>query len=367
MGKKLTTEQFVKRAKEVHGDNYDYSLVDYKGKDLKVKIICPSHGIFEQNANSHMRGVICKKCAIDKRRHTVESLIEKFNVIHDFKYDYSLIQNLGSLYEIKLSIICPKHGLFQQSYINHIQKCGCPKCANEKATLNRTEILRRFNEKHNFKYDYRFFDVYDSVFQSIAIVCPKHGKFGQKVYSHLQGNGCKRCADDLVRMKLESFVERANFIHYNNYDYSFTNYINNITPITIICPKHGSFIQTPMSHIYQKSGCPKCANHISKPEIEVQDFVKSLGFKIKTNDRKMINPYELDIYIPELKKAIEFNGFYYHYSKKHFIPEKHSTKSKLCKSLNINLLHLREDLWNRNKEKMKKVLIKFLEHGKIYI
>ena len=47
--KKLTTEEFIKRAKEIHGDKYDYSLVEYKGIYEKVKIICPIHGLFEQS------------------------------------------------------------------------------------------------------------------------------------------------------------------------------------------------------------------------------------------------------------------------------------------------------------------------------
>ena len=158
---------------------------------------------------------------------------------------------------------------------------------------------------------------------------------------------------------LSYFINKSNIIHNYIYDYSLANYKSARSKVKIICKKHGVFEQSPDSH-FSGRGCPKCVHKVSKPEIEVQDFIKSLGFKIKTNDRKIINPYELDIYIPELKKAIEFNGTYYHYSEKYFTPGKHSTKSKLCKSLNINLLHLREDLWNRNKEKMKKVIHKFL-------
>ena len=367
MGRKLTVGEFIERSKKIHGDNYDYNLVEYQGKDKKVKIICKDHGIFEQRPNSHMRGNGCNKCAIDNSKHTIESLISKFNLIHDFKYDYSLIKNIENLNSIKLSIICPTHGEFNQTFVNHIQKCGCPKCANEKSKYTIDIVKRRFTNIHGDKYDYGLFKNYRGIKDIITIICPKHGEFSQEIRSHIQGCGCQKCANDIIRMKGDEFIKRANIIHGNSYSYGTMNYINNLTKIEIICPDHGSFWQTPSSHLHQKAKCPKCANHISKPEIEVQDFVKSLGFKIITNSRKILNGKELDIYIPSLKKAIEFNGTYWHYDKTNPNCKPscyHSTKSKLCKSKNINLLHLREDLWNRNKQKMKKVIHKFLEYEK---
>ena len=118
-------------------------------------------------------------------------------------------------------------------------------------------------------------------------------------------------------------------------------------------------MQKANNHLNGK-GCPKCKYIISKPEIEIQEYIKNLGFEILTNNRNIIKPKELDIYIPELKKAIEFNGEYWHYSKKHFIPGEHGLKSNLCRKKGIKLLHIRENLWIKNKEKMKKSIEKFL-------
>ena len=108
-------------------------------------------------------------------------------------------------------------------------------------------------------------------------------------------------------------------------------------------------------------GCPKCAHRVSKPEIEIQEMLKNLGLNITTSSRKIIKPYEIDIYIPSLNKAIEFNGQYWHYSKKLFRPGYHPMKSNLCKEKGIRLLHIREDLWIKNPEKMKEIILKFLE------
>ena len=65
---KLSVTDFIEKAKEKHGDKYDYSLIkEFNGVRDKVKIICPKHGIFEQQANSHLRGSGCPKCAAEKR------------------------------------------------------------------------------------------------------------------------------------------------------------------------------------------------------------------------------------------------------------------------------------------------------------
>lgn len=82
-------------------------------------------------------------------------------------------------------------------------------------------------------------------------------------------------------------------------------------------------------------------NKSSIGELEVGDFIKSLGFDIIRNDRQLINPYELDIFIPTHNIAIEFNGLYYHNSDQN----KHVFKTNLCKDKDIQLLHIFEDEW----------------------
>ena len=159
-------------------------------------------------------------------------------------------------------------------------------------------------------------------------------------------------------------LEKAKKAHDGYYDYPDWSYINSKSKIKIKCPIHGVFEQTPDKHINGEYGCPKCSKaNISKPEIEVQEFVKSLGFEIITNKRSMIKPYELDIYLPELNKAIEFNGEYWHYqhSNKNCKPKGyHAMKSNLCRDKNIKLLHIREDLWKKDKEKMKNVIKQYI-------
>lgn len=230
------------------------------------------------------------------------------------------------------------------------------KLTNEKFIENCIKI-------HGLKYDYSD-TIYLNMRTKIKILCKDHGYFYQSAFAHTQGQGCKECGKIVVSNKLvkdtEEFILLANKQHNNLYNYSVSFYKGNKDKIDIICNLHGVFKQTPNHHLSGR-GCPKCKNQISKPEIELQEFIKSLGFNIETNNRKILNRKELDIYIPELSKAIEFNGLYWHYHKDNFKVGKHGNKSKLCKEKGIKLLHIREDLWLKDKEKMKNVILKFLK------
>lgn len=129
MGKKISTEKFILKAKNKHGDKYDYSLVEYKGSLSRVKIICKKHGVFIQQAVSHIRGCGCSKCA-GTHRYTTKEYIETASKIHNNKYDYSktIYKNSFSL----ITIICPIHGEFSNRQAReHLLKNnegGCGVC-----------------------------------------------------------------------------------------------------------------------------------------------------------------------------------------------------------------------------------------------
>ena len=94
MPPRLTTQEFIERALAVHGDKYDYAFVDYFGSKAKVKIVCKIHGVFEQSPNSHLSGHGCHDCTDTK--HTNESFIKKAREFHGNKYDYSLVKYNGN-------------------------------------------------------------------------------------------------------------------------------------------------------------------------------------------------------------------------------------------------------------------------------
>lgn len=119
------TNSFIKKAKSVHGNKYDYSLTVYNGSKSQVKIICGTHGVFRQKASSHLEGRGCCKCAIDRLKTTKDDFVCKAVLIHGNKYDYSQCQLLG---DSKVKLCCKDHGEFTQYIQNHLKGCGCPSC-----------------------------------------------------------------------------------------------------------------------------------------------------------------------------------------------------------------------------------------------
>ena len=231
--------------------------------------------------------------------------------------------------------------------------------------FNTKNFIIKSQSIHGNTYSYEFVEYKGSRIK-VEITCKKHGNFYQEPNVHLKGKGCPKCGRERISayrvLSFEEVKKKAYRTHGDKYDYSNSIYNGMNNKMEIICKKHGVFEQTPANHIYNSNHCPKCNFTISKPEIELQEFIKSLNLDLKTNSRNIIKPYELDIYIPSLNKAIEFNGMRWHYNKETCKKDKgyHGMKSNLCREKGIKLLHVREDLWIKDKEKMKKTIEKFI-------
>ena len=134
--KVMTTEEFIHRAKQVHGDKYDYSQVHYVNAKTKVCVICSKHGDFWQSPEKHLKGQGCPKCryvSLARRfNQGKEKFIEKAKKVHDGYYDYSAVEYVNSHTHVK--IICPIHGVFLQEPASHLSGCRCPKCAKIEAS-----------------------------------------------------------------------------------------------------------------------------------------------------------------------------------------------------------------------------------------
>ncbi len=131
-GKDKTTAELIVEFNKIHNNKYDYSLVIYSSAKEKVKIICPKHGLFPQTPDKHLRGQGCPKCKLDNLRSyfisNEEEFIEKANIKHNYKYDYSNVSYKNSL--TKVEIICPEHGPFPQTPGDHLSGYGCPRCTH---------------------------------------------------------------------------------------------------------------------------------------------------------------------------------------------------------------------------------------------
>lgn len=147
MPKKLTQEEWIRRANLKHNSKYDYSKLKYKNAWSKVVVICHEHGEFLLEANSHIKGTGCKLCgyieSANKQSSSKEDFIKQANVIHSNKYDYSLVEYKNC--KTKVKIICSEHGVFEQtpnSHINGTTSQGCPCCKESKGELKIREWLK---------------------------------------------------------------------------------------------------------------------------------------------------------------------------------------------------------------------------------
>ena len=146
--KTSTKEEFIKKARLVHGNKYDYSKVEYVNSRTKLCIICPKHGEFLQKPNNHTQGQGCPKCG-GTCVLTKEEFIEKAKNIHNDKYDYSKVEYMKS--NIKVCITCSEHGEFWQIPLSHLSGRGCPKC--NLSHLERS--VMNYLDENGITYDYQ--------------------------------------------------------------------------------------------------------------------------------------------------------------------------------------------------------------------
>ena len=356
--KKRTTRDIIAEFVSIHGDKYDYSLVEYRNNRTKVKIICPKHGEFTQTPDNHLRSESgCLKCGADstakKLASNTSQFIEKAREIHGEIYDYSLVEYMNSYTKIK--IICSKHGEFTQIPSNHLQRKGCEECGGTKKRTTQ-DIIAEFSSIHGDKYDYSLVE-YKNYDTKVKIICSKHGEFTQRPNDHLQGMGCDTCGGTKKRTTQDVIAEFIS-IHGDKYDYSLVEYKNYRTKVKIICSKHGEFTQTPHAHL-QAQGCDKCIN---KNETKTGEILTELLpnirlerqlswgklFSIKSNKR-------VDYFFEKdgLKYIVEYNGIQ-HYQPVQFgkitstQAEKQFKKQQfrdqqlrdLCKEHGINLIEI---------------------------
>jgi len=283
MSAKKTTEQVIEEFRKVHGDKYDYSNVEYKNALTKVTIICPEHGEFQQSPNKHKNGQRCPFCANEMggehNRLSSEVVIEDFRKAHGDRYDYSKVDYKNN--NTKVSIICPEHGEFRQVPASHKQGMGCPICGYGKLaiarSLSKDIVIEGFKKVHGERYDYSKVE-YAAAKSKVTIICPEHGEFFQTPNNHKSGQGCPHCGGSIMRTS-QQVIEEFRKAHGDRYDYSKVDYNNMGTKVTIICPEHGEFQQSPNNH-KSGQGCPTCGGSLSKttPEV-IEEFKKVHGDK----------------------------------------------------------------------------------------
>ncbi len=309
MVNKLTNNDFIEKSNKIHNNKYNYSLTEYKGYHTKIRIICPTHGEFEQRPSNHLNGQGCPICGTVNSHKTQslgkENFIKKANKIHNNKYDYSMVDYTNCFTKIK--IICPIHGEFEQRPNNHIRGNKCPKCSVIDATKKQT---------------------YNS----------------------------------------DIFIKKATEVHDGKYDYTLVNYVLGNIKIKIKCPKHGVFLQKPSDHLYGK-GCPYCKT--SKGELMIKKFLEGKNIKYIPQhyfpDCKYKRVLKFDFYLPDYNLCIEYDGKQHFTEKNPFgddnIKKRDEIKNQYCLKNNIGLVRIK---YNENLIGVLGLLFNHANHNPIH-
>jgi hypothetical protein len=374
MSKKVSTEDFVCRARLVHGDKYDYSKVEYKRWDVKVCIVCKKCGHeFWQRPNDHLCGKGCPFCA-GKIKITFDEFVRRSVEKHGTKYDYSKVA--FKTIKDKVIIGCPVHGWFEQKVEAHMNGKGCKICANEQSSLNKRlsneTFIARVKERWGEKFDLSQLKYVDSK-TKVLIGCSKHGFFYTSPTQLLRGIfPCRKCWMESIgkygMVTYNDFVARSNAVHNNKYTYPDTDFKSVKDKVRIVCPKHGEFTQEVFSHMIGV-GCPKCNS--SKGEIKVESFLKKNDieyisqYKI-TNDNLICtnNKFWVDFFLPKNNVIIEYNGMQHYKKMGVFGGKKKLEKTQdrdlslrvYCKEHNIKLIEIPYTEYNNIEEILSKKL-----------
>lgn len=281
-----TNEQFIQECKQLHGELYDYKLVDYKSNKTKVKIICKSHGCFEKTPKCHIQlKQGCPKCSRESRKI--------------IRYPFE-------------------------------------------------EFIKIAKEKYKNFYEYEEFEYY-SKSKLIKVICPNHGEYKIAYNNHLKYK-CKRCYYENIGSNLkktkEQFIKESIEIHGNMYDYSLVDYKNSRGKVKIICKIcNNEFFQTASNHL-SGSGCNFCVK--SKGEKLIEKYLLDNNIKYQTqfmfSDCRNVNPLKFDFYLEDLKLCIEFDGVQ-HYDETSIywsedVKRNDIIKNDYCKINSINLLRI---------------------------
>lgn len=194
------------------------------------------------------------------KRLTKEEFIKKA-CIENPNYDYSEIEYINGSNPITVS--CNNGHYFTMNARSFYHKVNCPECSRLK---HEESFIEKAKKIHNDKYIYKDINYINNDIP-INITCPIHGIFKQRPSDHLKGYGCSKCSKKYKPTSKE-WGEFASSIYNNKYDYSKVEYVDNKTPVLIICHEkdengveHGEFYQIPNNHIRGLGGCPKCRSN----------------------------------------------------------------------------------------------------------
>ena len=380
---RLSIDDVNNRLKEASKGRYSFKeVIAYKNGDQHIECECLVCRHKWSNKYVHLvnRGQGCPKCAGTLKPTYDEALHRLTEVAKDrYTFEMGVYKNQNQ----KVKCKCLKcHHEWRTRYCNLLKGRGCVKCGykdlRDHLKLNYDEALARLNKvsygRFIFTLDREQYAGLNTIISCRCLSC--NYIWATKItYLTQRYSGCPECAKDVIaqkqRKELDTIIHNLCCVSDGRFAFTLGQYDGFAkTRVECVCYKCGCVWNAKLTNlIYLKNGCPnQCyvvKKRTSKPEPAIANFIteKYPALEVQQSVKNLIrNPQntrwmELDIYIPELKLAFEFNGTYWHSdkligSKKNLFTsaqQYHDYKTEQCKKLGIKLIHIDEAEWKRSK------------------
>lgn len=346
MGKKLTLD-FVKEKIESRG----WTLLSQKYvKDSELlEMRCDKEHNIKMTYTSFQQGTGCSICRYENMRNGYQ-YVKEFIESHGYTLTSTTYKNNIE----KLDLVCDKGHSVKMSFSSFKSGCRCKVCNIENQRLNYDDI-KKYVESEGYTL---LTSIYTNNRQKLSMICDKGHECHINITSFKNGQRCSHIdCNSGVRLKIDDVKD---YLVSYGYTLLSTVYINSHQKIKMRCP-NGHILNTNLNNF--KNGRRCCcsyeyATHTSKQEKDFVEYLKSIytGL-ILENDRTILRspvtnrPLELDVVFPNINKAIEFNGVYWH--SKQVSKQNDCIKKHMCREYNIDLLIVTDFEWMKEKESTK--------------
>ena len=365
---KITKEEFIEKCQKIHPD-WDFSIINFEGTIKPLIVKCKKHGEFRlAHASQAYRATQkCPYCDLEERKN---AFIQKARQIHGDKYDYSKVNYKTNKIPVTIIChekdeFGEEHGEFLQAPGDHLKGYGCSKCSKKYKPTTEEWVKKAMKIRPEFDYSKV---VYKDNKTPVTIICKKHNEEFTVIPNNFINDiyNCPKCRAEykhnLFTKTTEQFIEDAKKVHGDKYDYSKVNYINNKTNVIIICKKHGEFSQMAGSHL-AGYGCPKCK---LKSQTKLFEKLKEsfpneeILFEVRNNKVLWLKKQRFDIYFPKYNIAVEYNGIQ-HYTPQYYFGGElkfqdtlklDELKRQKCKENNCHLFEVKYDYTEEDYQKL---------------
>lgn len=363
---------FLKSAEERFGDRYSFPNIEdeYENSHSKITIVC---NICKHKFTKIACDFICSKtggCWCQESERKSISYGKLCNIAKNFDIEYFSGRKKPKSGKVKMT--CKKCGYSYNALISSILKgkMKCPACAGSASVeknlkLSVDEVKKRMDESFpTIEVDY---STYERTMTPVNCKCKVCGhKFERSINTFFGTSltyACPECGKRDISVKrtktLEDFIEDVNRVHGEGNYTVLGEYVASNQKILVRCNDCGREFKIEANSFLQGHGCPYHNCNSSDKEKEIADFIRSLGYEVYNNDRRILNGYELDMYVPSKKIAFEFDGIFWH-NENNKTNDYHINKTEECEKNGVRLVHIFEDEWKYKKKIWKSMISNIL-------